>query len=111
MQFAEFAGLVVLIARDHAQRLLCVSVEENDGAVAVPLDFEEPFVTIECLLDRGRQHGMDLARHGLFDRAFYFIKCELVFFFRARSGGLNTRCRLRPWLSVCGSSRSALRCG
>ena len=47
---------IVLIARDEAHALV---VNESDGAVTVPLDFEKKCGIVEGLFDGGRQHGVD----------------------------------------------------
>ena len=60
------SGEVILIARHQSNFALG---DKRNGAVAVPLDLEQPFGIVERVVDGSCQHGVDRGGHGTFDRA------------------------------------------
>ena len=73
VQFGILRGQVVLVARNQSDLALG---DKRNGAITVPLDFEQPFGVVERLFDRSGQHGVDRGGHGPFDRATKSLTTE-----------------------------------
>src|SRR5450755_3114699 len=57
---------IILITRNQTQPSI---FNKRDGAVAIPLQFEEPIGVVESLGNRRRQHRVDDGWHRLLHRA------------------------------------------
>ena len=66
VQFRKLCGEVILIARNQSNFALG---DKRNGAVAVPLDLEQPFGIVERVINGSCQHGVDRGGQGTFDRA------------------------------------------
>ena len=66
-QFGILRGQLILIAGNQAK---VVVVDEGDGAVAIPFDFEEPLRIVKRFGNWSGQHGTDYGRHWRTDHAF-----------------------------------------